>query len=241
VSLHQNKNNKIAGVKNLAATPQGSQLNITDNQDLIYIVNTVIGGQTFPLQLDSGSSDVWVDLHETKSIPGNASNLNQTVSYGIGHVSGPIATASVNFAGFDIPQQAYLAGVQVDNPATSYGAQGVLGMGFTSLSSIDAKVNASGGSWGRSLLYNIFSLNPSEPNYVAYKLQRESDNEDDGGSFTIGEVLPELGGVENTGKIFTFPANNPLRWTFLVDKIIASGQTVPPKSVVNGVPSGQVQ
>ena len=59
-------------------------------------------------------------------------------------------------------------------------------MGFTSLSSIDAKVNATGASWGRSLLYNIFALNPSEPNYVAYKLDRHSDDVDDEGEFTIG-------------------------------------------------------
>jgi len=60
-------------------------------------------------------------------------------------------------------------------------------MGFTSLSSVDATVNASGASYGRSLLYNIFLQHPDEPNFVAYKLQRHSENDgDDEGEFTIG-------------------------------------------------------
>jgi hypothetical protein len=75
----------------------------------------------------------------------------------------------------------------VDNPAVAYGAQGVLGTGFTSLSSIDMKVNQTGASWGRCLLYNIFAQNPSEPNFMAFALQRNEDPDKDvQGSFTIG-------------------------------------------------------
>jgi saccharopepsin len=40
-----------------------------------------------------------------------------------------------------------------------------MGLGFTSLSRIDALVNKTGSSSGRSLLYNLFSDNPNEPNF----------------------------------------------------------------------------
>ena len=88
---------------------------------------------------------------------------------------------------YDVPSQAFLAGQQVNNPAMAYGAQGILGTGFTSLSSIDMKVNQTGASWGRSLLYNIFAQNPNEPNYMAVALQRNEDPHNGvQGSFTIG-------------------------------------------------------
>ena len=52
---------------------------------------------------------------------------------------------------------------------------GIMGLGFTSLSRIDALVNKTGSSSGRSLLYNLFSDNPNEPNFMAISLQRLTD------------------------------------------------------------------
>lgn len=74
-----------------------------------------------------------------------------------------------------------------NNPALSYGAQGILGLGFTSLSDIDLAVNKTGGSWGRSLLYNLFLDNPEEQNFITFALQRSTEaNDDVQGAFTIG-------------------------------------------------------
>ena len=88
---------------------------------------------------------------------------------------------------FKVPSQAYLAAEQVNNPATTYGAVGIMGMSFDRLSSIDMTVNQTGAAWGRSLLYNIFALNPAEPNYMTMMLERVSDpNEQVTGTFTIG-------------------------------------------------------
>ncbi|KIJ57034.1 hypothetical protein M422DRAFT_238611 [Sphaerobolus stellatus SS14] len=232
------KGKSLSSVKNLATTG-GKELNVTNNQDLIYIVDCTIGSLTVPLQLDSGSSDLWVDLSGGKTVQGTASSLTLNLTYGIGFAAGPIATAKVTFAGFDIDNQAYLAGTSVNNPAIKYGAEGVLGMGFTSLSSIDLAVNRTSASWGRSLLYNIFAQNPTEPNFVAYKLDRTNATSTDEGEFTIGEVLPEFSGITETGQISTFPQINPSRWTLLVDKIIASGQTISLSSVVKDAPAGK--
>lgn len=65
-----------------------------------------------------------------------------------------------------------------------------MGLGFTQLSTIDALVNHTGQSTGRSLLYNAFNDDKTEPNYIAFSLQRSTQpNDDVEGTFSIGEHL----------------------------------------------------
>ena len=71
---------------------------------------------------------------------------------------------------------------------------GILGLGFTSLSSIDYEVNRTGADWGRSLLFNAFSANPEEDNYITFALQRSTEAEDEvEGTFTIGMYISRRG------------------------------------------------
>lgn len=68
-----------------------------------------------------------------------------------------------------------------------YGASGIAGLGFTSLSTIDATINATQKATGRSLLLNLFNVNKSEPNFIAFALERSTDPGDViEGSFSIG-------------------------------------------------------
>lgn len=93
----------------------------------------------------------------------------------------------------DVPSQAFMDVSSVDNPALDYGAVGILGLGFTSLSTIDALVNTTGASTGRSLLYNLFLDNPNEPNFIAFSLSRSTDTNDTAdGLFTIGACTHTL-------------------------------------------------
>lgn len=69
----------------------------------------------------------------------------------------------------------------------SYGADGVLGFGFTRLSLIDSLLNSTNQSTGGNVLYNLFLDNPSEPNFIAISLQRSTDSLDTvQGTFSIG-------------------------------------------------------
>jgi saccharopepsin len=121
------------------------------------------------------------------------------------------------------------------NPAISYGTSGIIGLGFTSLSTIDSLVNKTGSSSGRSFLYNLFLDNPSEPNFIAFSLQRSSDpTADVQGTFLIGELDPEYAAVNQTSPIPTFPVTNPTRWTVLLDAILV-GETI--ISMTTSVPS----
>ncbi len=117
-----------------------------------------------------------------------------------------------------------------------------MGLGFTSLSSIDAVINKTGSSSGRSLLYNLFSANPKEPNFIAVSLQRSTDpTADVEGTFLIGELDPDYSAVNQTPSIPTFPVADPTRWTVLLDAIlIAGGDTVSMTSTVPNAPSNRV-
>ncbi|EMD40676.1 hypothetical protein CERSUDRAFT_43711, partial [Gelatoporia subvermispora B] len=208
--------------------------------DLLYIANISVGGRSYPVQLDTGSADLWIK-GSTFPLP-NTTQTSTTVNmtYGIGWAFGNISYASADFAGITIPTQAYLDVSQASNPALSYGADGILGLGFTSLSTVDSLVNRTGASNGRSLLYNVFAENPQEPNFIAFSLQSTSNPGDDvPGIFSIGETEPQYASVMNSTALPTWPPSYPIRWNVLLDAVLVGGSTVPVSSVVVGAPSGK--
>ena len=130
------------------------------------------------------------------------------LQYALGWAFGHIAYASVQFLkcvvfcieisksiqnssslrSISVASQAFVVADSVNNPAIGYGASGIFGFGFTQLSSVDSLINSTRQSTGGNLLYNLFLHNPSEPNFIAFFLQRSTDPVEDGlqGSFSIG-------------------------------------------------------
>ncbi|KAG6821281.1 hypothetical protein H0H93_002391 [Arthromyces matolae] len=165
------------------------------------------------------------------------------LTYAIGWAYGHISYAPVEFAGLSISSQALLDVTSAQNPALGYGANGVVGLGFTSLSTIDALVNHTGASTGRSLLYNMFATNPQEPNFLSFSLQRSSEaNDEVQGIFAVGEYEPQYASVINQTAIPTWPVNNPTRWDVLLDAVIvnhANDTIVLPSTDVVGAPSNK--
>jgi len=219
---------------------QPGDVSLSTVNDILYMGNVSIGGNEYTVQLDTGSSDLWIATTDT--IPdSNVTSLTYNISYGIGFAEGHIVTAPVSFANADVQAQAFLLATDADNPISGYGAAGIMGLGFTSLSSIDSAVNKSGGSWGRSFLYNVFQAEPDTPNFITFALQRVDDSEDDiTGSFTIGEYADNLNDVANMPNISTFPVESPNRWTLLLDGLYVSGVSQPLTSQVLGAPSAKI-
>jgi hypothetical protein len=228
----------LSGSTVLAAASGDNGLDLNSVHDLIYLSNITIGGTPYVVQLDTGSSDLWV-----KGDPSPLPNTNETLTtynltYGIGWAFGHVSYGPVQFAGVSVSNQAFLHVSDAHNPALGYGANGILGLGFTSLSTIDALVNKTSESTGRSLLFNLFQDNPSQPNFIAFSLQRDSDSTDDiQGSFSVGEYEPKYAGVANTAPIPTWPVSSPSRWNVLVESFIVHGKTVPVTSMVTGAPT----
>ncbi|KAI1796319.1 acid protease [Ganoderma leucocontextum] len=215
-------------------------VDLSSFHDLLYIANVTVGGTEYPLQLDTGSSDLWVKGATSPLPNANQTALTLNVTYGIGSTYGHISYTSVEFAGIKVPNQAFIDASQANNPILSYGVNGIVGLGFTKLSSVDNALNNSGKSDGKALLYNLFADNTAEPNFIAFALQRATVSGGDvQGSFTIGEYDEDYKAVANSSKISTFPKSDPTRWTMLLDAILLGNNdtVIPLSTTVSGAPS----
>ncbi|KAI0774340.1 acid protease [Fomes fomentarius] len=213
-------------------------LNLSSFHDLLYIANVTVGGTEYPLQLDTGSSDLWVKGKSSPLPHTNQTAYTLNITYGIGSTSGHIAYADVEFAGITVKDQAFIDATVASNPIINYGVSGIVGLGFTKLSTIDGALQKAGINDGKSLLYNLFLENPDEPNFIAFALQRTVEHEGDvEGSFTVGEYEEEYGDVVNSPKIPTFPVADPMRWTVLLDALLMGDSSIPLSTTVEGAPS----
>jgi len=186
--------------------------------------------------------------------PGGIGNFNDTgiqlsLRYGDGSygTDGTIGVAPFEFGSYKIEKQAFLNAVQSTiSDMQDIGIYGLMGLSFdlATASPINQKIQSIYGldaTWGRSVLKNIFTQNPTEPNMIALLLARTGDLEHtDGGSFTIGEYLPQYSSVVNQNKLSQFPQGGD-RWTVLMDGVFVDGKALSLSSDSTGVPSGQAQ
>lgn len=79
-----------------------------DNQ-VIYVANITIDGRSYEVQLDTGSSDLWLNTQNiTLSPAAHDTNISASVAYGDGTVaSGDIFLASAQLGNFSLPAQAF--------------------------------------------------------------------------------------------------------------------------------------
>ncbi|KAH9947244.1 aspartic peptidase domain-containing protein [Amylocystis lapponica] len=216
-----------------AATSGSGELGMSTVHDLLYMANVI-----YPVQLDTGSSDLWV--HGPSSPVPNSKPTSDTcvIQYGIGWASGAVSYAEVGFAGMTVPSQAFLDASQSYNPALSYGAEGLLGLGFNSLSTVDALVTQNGSATGGTFLSNAFAQDKSQPNFIAFSLQSVLDSGDDiPGVFSIGEYEPQYAAVQNSTAISTFPVSSPTRWSILLDALLVGPTAVKVSSTVANAPT----
>ncbi|KAH7343446.1 aspartic peptidase domain-containing protein [Rhizoctonia solani] len=224
-----------------AVTTGSNNTDLASVRDVVYMATVTLAGTEYAVQIDTGSSDLWI---RGNIIAGSqASNILGNITYGTGWAAGPISRANASFAGFNISSQAFMLATSANNPILNWGADGLLGLGLNSLSTVDHLVNSTGGSWGRTLLYNVFSQSPETPNFIAFLLQRSEHGLDatTEGSFTIGELEPEYeSAIGATEVIPTWPTVNPSRWSVLIDSYDTTGAVSHTlSSAVSGVPSGK--
>ncbi|KAF8621592.1 hypothetical protein AX15_007617 [Amanita polypyramis BW_CC] len=224
-------------------TTAANALNLTSVQNLLYLVDLTVGGVDYPVQLDTGSSDLWIKSNTSSPLP-NVTRTSTTfnLTYAVGWASGYIAYAPIDFAGLSIPKQVFVEATQVNNAAVSFGGRGIAGLGFTSLSALDAEGNQTRSNADRSLLYNLFQANPSEPNFIGFMLQRNVSaiaEPSEVGSFSIGEYEPGYEDIANRTSIPTWPVESPKRWTVLLDAVIVGEHITVPSTSVPDAPSNK--
>ncbi|CDO69856.1 hypothetical protein BN946_scf184884.g15 [Trametes cinnabarina] len=126
----------------------GGSVGLGDSADLFYTVAVTVGESTTAVNLDTGSSDLWVmstachtkqcqqtssqpyDVTKTFKPSGHSVTLNYGDSVTGTHASGPVGRDTVTLAALTMANQTLAAVNDTDNSAVSNGGAGILGLGF---------------------------------------------------------------------------------------------------------------
>ncbi|KAJ7673543.1 aspartic peptidase domain-containing protein [Mycena rosella] len=167
---------------------------IDNSADLQYTTNITVGGVSFAVLIDTGSSDLWV----AGSVPvATASGKQATISYASGGATGPIKSAPLTFAGYTVPTQAFMEVPPDDEHPVG---QGLIGLGPSAGSIIFEAFDAA--DQGNTVLDSIFIQNTTTPNFITFSLGRLDDpSETFPGDLTVGEVMPNYTAVTNQPKL----------------------------------------
>ncbi|KAL1752852.1 aspartic peptidase domain-containing protein [Schizophyllum commune] len=166
---------------------------LTNSADISYYTNVTLGGDDYEVLIDTGSSDLWV--------AGSVNNAKDTgkksgVTYAVGAVQGPIKTAELEFAGFTIPDQAF---IEVTPDKENPKDKGLIGLGPNSGSNVYVEL---GSDRGMAVLDSIFTQNTSTPNYITVLLGRLDDPTDTfPGDLTVGSILDNYTDIEKQPKL----------------------------------------
>ncbi|KAG8749788.1 hypothetical protein FRC12_013227 [Ceratobasidium sp. 428] len=221
-------------------TGTGNESNILNSNNMFYSTNITIAGVEIPVQLDTGSTDLWL---YPQSHPGaltavqNFTDVPVTLRYEKSSIEGFVARANLSFAGFNVENQAFVSVTNAVNLDMLFekGIWGMMGLGFDALSDVDNAVDAyKNETWGRSLLSNLFLQEPETPNHIAFALERAGDLDDTAqGSFDVGEIQPQYEAVEDSNLIPLWPETAE-QWTVLIDSMTVATSNIPLNSTVKG-------
>ncbi|KZV90976.1 acid protease [Exidia glandulosa HHB12029] len=231
VRPHAHSFSASSGAVNALAAPSAPVADVFDN---LYLATITLGTQKFNVQLDTGSSDLWVQAGVAAS-SFNATDLAlPAVNITYGSVSGTPATAKFTLGSYVVDEQAFLDVTEADMGSLfAQGANGVLGLSFNSASAVQTAVSAAGSlpaSKGQSVLSSLFAQQPAGArDFIAFSLGRVGDLDTTSqGSFSIGEVDAKFAAVNNAPKLSVFANKNAgalQRWTVPVDAIQVAGVT----------------
>ncbi|KAL7952320.1 putative aspartic protease [Trichoderma compactum] len=179
VQKGQARIDKINGVKDIVARAAGP----VTNEDISYVASVTIGGRSYDLIVDTGSSNTWCGAQSScePSSTGKSTGGSVQVSYGSGSFSGTEYKDTVTFGGLTVTSQS------VGSARSSSGFEGVdgiIGFGPVDLTE-DTVSNANTVPTFLDNLYSQGSIS-TEVLGVSFKPESGSDSDDTNGELTLG-------------------------------------------------------
>ncbi|PNP85047.1 hypothetical protein FNYG_01572 [Fusarium nygamai] len=168
------------------------------NEDFSYVAPVVIGGNTWSLIVDTGSSNTWCGA-QTSCEPtstGESTGNSVSVSYGSGSFSGTEYTDEVSFGGLSVAAQS----IGAASSASGFsGVDGIIGFGPVDLT----ENTVSNTDTVPTFMDNLYSQGsiPSEVLGVSFKPESGSDDDDNNGELTLGGIDSS----KYTGPLTYFP------------------------------------
>ncbi|KAI0315898.1 aspartic peptidase domain-containing protein [Amylostereum chailletii] len=206
---------------------------LDNGSNIRYRTNITLNGTEFSALVDTGSSDTWI----AGVVPGaKDTRAETTVNYAIGQAKGRVKTATLQFLGYTIYDQAFLeTAASKDNPA----GQGLVGLGPNAGSKVHNALQKK--PEGDAVIDRIFRQNRTSSNFLSINLGRSDDPEDQWpGDITVGEILPGLDAISSQPQLPVTSLPSKLRsgqhWQVLMDSngiIAPDGTPVPFKSHVS--------
>ncbi|KAF9651667.1 acid protease [Thelephora ganbajun] len=152
-----------------------------------YVLNVALGenNQQFPLQLDTGSSDLWVASTSCTTCGGAGGRLYNPsgslatgqpfeINYIAGRAAGPIVWDKVSVGGYTIEHQALAAASEVkDEPLDAF--SGILGLALPPNSVITSRLPAGDpiGADGATWASNLFGMDDAPASrFISFLLER---------------------------------------------------------------------
>ncbi|TFK50938.1 acid protease [Heliocybe sulcata] len=206
---------------------------VSGQSDIVYTTTVNVGGVDVLVQLDTGSSDLWIYSPDRQPKLTNTTSINNVnLTYGIGSVAGRLDFAEVEIGPYTVPSQAFLNVNATDNePLLQLGIAGILGLAFDQLSIIaEGLEQAWGNQLGATVLTQIFRQNTSAPNFISFLAGRNTDLESPAnGTFTISEYAQGYEKIIETPKLpVVLPSGSladlPPRWDILLDGLTVNGR-----------------
>ncbi|KAM0338866.1 hypothetical protein ACHAPU_011148 [Fusarium lateritium] len=153
------------------------------NEDVSYVAPVIIGGKTWDLIVDTGSSNTWCGAQSScePTSSGKSTGGSVSVSYGSGSFSGTEYTDKVSFGGLTVTSQSIAAATR----ATGFsGVDGIIGFGPVGLTQSTVS-NANTVPTFMDNLYKQGSIS-SEVLGVSFRPESGSDSDDTNGELTLG-------------------------------------------------------